>query len=236
MTHKNAELRAVQEKLNRLQTRFDTETERLSREQKERLEKERADLEASIVECKKSALLLEDNVSALVVQRQELNKELSKADTLLQEATERLRNIESLCTTRASEISALEKQAGNLTAEKLKLTHDIEDARDQEQILRNDIDLLQDVLTQTQQKVELSNKEYNDGINDKRKLLKILENKILENNQILEQRHVDEVSLRNELADKERLLNERDQLLRVREAKVEIGENKILRNSNLLNL
>lgn len=70
----------------------------------------------------------------------------------------------------------------------------------------------------------------------KDKGLALLGVKLFEITQQIENRQTEEELVRKDLANWQSRLEERDKNLRIRESKVEQGENKMLRNSDLLNL
>lgn len=229
-------MQAVQKKLNQLHTRLDAETERLCLEQRKKLEAEQAEFDAIITERQKSALLLENNVGDLVIQREDMRKDVLKITASIEELNRELKHTKNDCAIERAKIAPLRQEVESLTSRQAEYQERVDCLQNEEQELKKRIDVLQNVFVEWQDRSASAEVSYKKKIDEKKNLVQILESKILQSNQELEKRHVEELSIRGEFADRERLLNERDKNLRIRETKVEQGEQKMLQNSDLLNL
>lgn len=85
-------------------------------------------------------------------------------------------------------------------------------------------------------KIDAYEVEFANLVAEKEKRLKLLDAKALALKQKLDLQDKVEADTRLEFANRQRRLDEWEKNLRVRESKVELGENKLINNANLLNL
>lgn len=78
--------------------------------------------------------------------------------------------------------------------------------------------------------------EHDEKVQDKEKSIALIDAKILESSQQLDLVQDKERLIRGDLATWQRTLEEKDKNLRIRERKVDEGENKIVNNASLMNL
>lgn len=128
--------------------------------------------------------------------------------------------------------------ASNKTAQELKLTleTDISRLEEAKSIIEETIELRTadlDALIETE---TLSIEEWEKTIDQKEATVKLLDAKLVDLKSTVEQSAKEEMIVRADLAEQRRLLDIRDKNLRIREAKVEIGEQKLIQNSDLLNM
>lgn len=123
-----------------------------------------------------------------------------------------------------------------LVDQKAALEVSISGLAGQESELKKSIGTLKIAHKDWQRRTANIESNYIAKVADKEAALKILDTKLLTVTQTLEERQHAEESTRDDLAKRQRILDERDRNLRIREAKVEQGENKLIQNSNLLNL
>lgn len=234
--HKQAELKALQQKVSDAKALHVKQTEKLITEQREILEAE-------------SALLLKE-----IAKEQ---KTLRKIKLSIKNALERHTTLEATIVDKELQSTELDRVLVSAQSALNEATHLVVLANESQVIIQNDIQDLEtrkseisEEITTLEQRLdvqkadvayyqthyEASKKQHDEEESKTKQNLQLSENKILENTQLFEQQTREIELTRSELASWHKALEERDQNLRIREQKVEQGENKIIRNSNLLNL
>lgn len=95
---------------------------------------------------------------------------------------------------------------------------------------------LESQIEQKRKKMNNDTTRYDDFIQSKEKQLDILNAKLLDSAQKVDLNQKYEETTRRQLATWQKALDERDVNLRIRESKIEMGEDKLIQNSNLMNL
>lgn len=137
--------------------------------------------------------------------------------------------LSSLKLSHKSELDKLKTTIGTLGSEKQTLENDIEVSKDKLASLaaqENELDI----------KTQAMKQQYDAYKNQKELRIQELErtlNKLT--NDILESQNIEQVS-REDIAKRQMLLDKREEVLKIRERKVEMSEQTIQNNSNLLNL
>lgn len=102
--------------------------------------------------------------------------------------------------------------------------------------LETEIEEIERKKKQAQRDFKKFDADYEDKRAEKEKKLQILDAKILERSVQIDQDKKSEDTIRSQFARERKALDDRDKNLRLREMKVEMGENKLIQNSDLLNL
>lgn len=123
-----------------------------------------------------------------------------------------------------------------LTEQQITLELSISEKTTEENRLKSAILVLQDSFKEWNALTDDLEEKYNNATVSKEAEIKLLDAKLLAGRQEIEQYQQEMQTTRISLAERQKQLDERDLNLRIREAKVEQGEDKIIRNSNLLNL
>lgn len=116
------------------------------------------------------------------------------------------------------------------------LQRDIGTAEEQKRALESRLETLQATKDSLAHKIATLDADYNQRVAEKGKIVEILDAKILDLSQQAENFAIQENAVRRDLATTQKMLEERDKNLRVRELKVEQGEGKLVANANLMNL
>jgi chromosome segregation ATPase len=234
--HRNAELLVVQEKINQLQTKFDVETTRLLADQTEILLKVREPIEKEIQASKDELVVLRQDIALLVQERDLLDKYINVNQVDLHKSRETVTALNNTAQEVKSEVDRTNQIIVNLNADKTATELRISELSSEENRLKTSIATCQDTFVEWQQRIDNAEADYTARTADKEATVKLLDAKILKVTQELEERQRIEASTRDELAKMQRTLSERDQNLRIREAKVEQGETKLVQNANLMSL
>ncbi len=138
--------------------------------------------------------------------------------------------------TTLNERKEVEQFNKELISHKQQLIKDIGVMDDKKTVLKQEIEALNIQKSDISSKILGIDNEYRDKIAEKEQLLKQLDAKLLDVTTSIRQFKEEEATARTQLATWRKTLEEKDQNLRLREQKVEQGENKLINNSNLLNL
>lgn len=234
--HRKNEAQAVQESLTQLQAEFDRNTIRLLAEQTATLdatkvifENEQADLKETI---EKQSLVIDRNNTKITEQ----DKALELATNAVSQIIYEIEREERALTDAKQQTDKLIRSKSELSADKLALelsitlleerkltveTEAVEQIKAKGLII-DDINELQEV--------------YDKDKLDKDQTIAFLNTKILDLSQKATVIQDKERLIRTDLATWQESLAEKDKNLRLRERKVEQGEDKIVQNANLLNL
>lgn len=222
--------------MSNLQTKFDSETARLVAEQEATLKEAIIPLEAELKRLKddiiKQNQLLAGNIPKIQAHKDEIRaleeiasvkqNDLIAADTQLKGIMQRLTHV-------TEEVKGFETQ--------LQLLRQfIGTAEEQKRTIESELETLQATKDSLGHKIAALDADYDQKTAEKGKIVALLDAKILDLSQQSESFTVQEETTRQNLAKWQRILEERDVNLRIREAKVEQGEDKLVTNANLMNL
>lgn len=236
IAHRTSELQAVQKKLSNLQSKFDSETTRLVAEQETELKEAIAPFQAELQRLKedidKQQHLIAANIPKIQAQKDEMRtlaESISVRRNDLAAANSQLRGLME----RSDQASGEVKAAG---VQLQSIRQDTAAATEEKQGLEIDIDAFCATKDALSSQIATLYADYKQQVASKGKTVAILEAKILDLSQKAEAFGSQEETTRQNLADWQRILEERDRNLRVREMKVEEGEGKLIANANLMNL
>lgn len=234
--HRKSELQAVQRKLTDLQTEFDRKTLRLLEEQSETLDKskrilidEQADIRDQIERQKR---VIERNTSQILgfeIAVVELNEVIAGIHSEMNSAEAKLNDTKAL----NDELIKQNSQLGLARDLVLSEISSLDTARSIAQTATMESEALKMRLIEDVQSLEV---EHDEKVQDKEKSIALIDAKILESSQQLDLVQDKERLIRGDLATWQRTLEEKDKNLRIRERKVDEGENKIVNNASLMNL
>jgi chromosome segregation ATPase len=224
-----------QKKLS-LESDIAAETDRLLYAQKTKVESEANTLNVEIVRLNKSISELEEQKTALTVsitaENEHLDRLKDETNTLIDQlkslnselnaAKGELDTVRASVTKQSEAFTTLRETTSALKEEKASVENDIIDANTRLSDLTAEITSLD--ATYAAKKV------------DRQAELDKLEARLEKTRQLIVEAIYEDDKRRGDLATLEGVLQERDRLLRVREAKVEDGEGHILRNSNLMKM
>lgn len=236
MQHRNAELLAVQNKLSKLQGKLEAETERLLSDRLNVLNVAKEELfavEGSIVTSKKDFLEKRASQEHIIASNQIGIEGLEHIrDALTSEcgALAETRN------TLTSDIKALDEDAQCRAAAKQALELSISALLNEEVEFKRRIGEFEERVSDWTERLKNVEAEYGSKSKDKQQTVRLLDAKILDMRQELEQSNLNDKLMQGNLAARVHALDEREKNLRIREAKVEMAEDKIVNNANLLNL
>lgn len=233
---KNAEVKVAQGKLNSLEDEIGRKTIRLLNEQAKTVAEARLQLEADIGAAKDELSSTKDAVRTVKASLVAVTGELSSAEEQLSHVkgeivaqTRQLGTVKDDVTVMERKLEHLDRDRQTLdtaidalTTEKSRLNEELPPLREQAALLVGRIDDAEKALAQLTDKRE--------------RQIETLDTLILQKTQQLEAMKLEETATRDYLASWERTLGERDTNLRLREAKVQDGESKLVRNADLLNL
>lgn len=205
-------------------------------EQRQKLTADLTLLKGDLSVYRESIILLQDEIASLVLLREDLENKIKELHISL----ENIENSIQILTDRIPDLNREADEIGktiiSLNTDKLAAEQRVNILSDEEIRLETSILVLQDAFKDWQQKLDGAQIEYATKIANKEEILKNLNANLLKITQELDEKQRIESSIRDELAVTHRLQDERDKNLRVREAKIEQGESKLIQNANLMNL
>lgn len=117
-----------------------------------------------------------------------------------------------------------------------QINRDIETSSNTLTDIKVEIEQEESTLSQLKYDIKNLNLQYESDKNEKENIISDLNAKLLNITQSIEEKTQEFDKQRTDLAQWQSMLEQRDKNLRLRELKVEEGENKIVQNHNLLNL
>lgn len=183
---------------------------------------ELSELQVRLKDAKKEHTIIVEKVAELQLQHTELADSLTKSRKSIVDDQEQLRIIKKEISELENVKSDLKKTNSLLFSEELRLEDTIKEKKT--------------VITELRQQIAMVTTELAEQETDKEKKLGLLNAKLLAVTTQIKQHIEEDMMIRRSLANWQKQLEERDQNLRMREAKVEQGEDKIVRNANLMNL
>lgn len=222
--------------MNSLQAKFNSETARLTAEQEATLKEAIIPLKAELQRLKSDIIkqnqLLTGNIPKIQAHKDEIRaleetasvkqNDLIAADTQLRGVMQRLAHVTEEVKASETQLQLLQQHIG--TAEEQKRT------------LESELEALQGSKDNLGHKIMTLDADYDQKATEKSKIVAILDTKILDLSQRAEEFEGQEEAIRQNLADWQKVLEARDKNLRIREVKVEQGEDKLVANANLMNL
>lgn len=223
-------------RLQSKQTQLKAETDRLLAERETALEDENNPLLADI----------ERNKETLKTQGRMI---LANTETIKQQKAD-IRELQASVAPKLADIKAADEKLSLVKLETNQLTRDNQELTEQKTTLEVDVStkleelrgleaklppLLADI-EQKQAKVDELDGLYKEELEKKQKQVQLLRAESLELAQSMDIARKNEVTTRENLAAFKRTLDAKEQNIRIREQKVEMGEDKLVQNSNLLNL
>lgn len=205
-------------------------------EQSEKLDAGRLSIEKEIQERFRLSKCLQDDVAELTVKREDVKTELATILESLEVSRTEVATTQKISRELETECEKLRKILFSLNTDKIAIEKVVCELDAEEGALKISIAGLQGVFKDWQQRAHEAETAYASKINGKEAKIKLLDAKTLKITQDLEERQRVELSTRDDIAKMRREINERDKNLRIREAKVEQGEDKIINNANLMNL
>lgn len=234
--HRSSEARAAQLKFDAQQKRFKTETERLIEEQQGDikvalvpLQTEKADLEKSIDRLQVDF----DERTAIYVSQE---TDIKRLDMAISNNIAKIKDGEQTLAVIQAEIAQQQRENGTLTAQKLQLQTDIAELTRGQSVIEEELPLLIAQKAHLEEDIADKQVESEKITIDRQLKVQALEAQSLKLAQDMEMRIKEDVQTREDLAKRQKMLDERDRNLRIRESKVEMGEGKIIQNANLMNL
>lgn len=162
--------------------------------------------------------------------------ELDKLQTEISAAQSVVTDKASTCKKLKDRIDAATVQLLTTQSDKRELELQVSALNDTKLQLAHDIATVEQQLKVAQTKVILADKAYQAQVDEKQAAIAKLDASLLDRTQFIEALRQEESVLRSSMAAWQKTLEEKDKNLRIREQKVELGENKLIQNSNLLNL
>lgn len=234
--HRQSEVLAGQRKLDEQQVIFKTQTARLLEEQRETLmiaaepfKTELSEIQSTIEDQK-----LQIDINTSILKQQTIDMSDLQEPLAVNLATLKSANIQ---------LKATKAENNQLSRENVTLKTGNEQLESQKTELEVAIRQLMESTKPLQAKndsliernAELET-EYEQKITEKEYTIELLDAKVLKQTQDMEENSHNEEKTRKQLADWKKELDAKDSNLRIREAKVAMGEGKLIQNSNLLNL
>lgn len=226
----------LQKQRSQLTTEIQSETDKLLEERKKVLQEASSEIEKKIIEAELELTSFEELIAlakvtftevtkenkSLYSTNEKLNNELAAQRIELSKLKESV--ITSVADLRSAETSrnAIENSISHLTEDKTTLENLIKDQK-------NTLETLEKSIPNLEEELKIKQSEIKEK-------LTLLEQEFIQKTQDLDQLGKNEQTVRENLAQRDVLLQERDKNLRIREMKVEEGENKLLANANLLQL
>lgn len=230
------EVQAAQKQLDSLNSQIDKKTMRLLAEQKDKLDAVYAEAAARMAVADQKIAGLTDDQTALTNGIADLEK-IKKA---LEDDVARLLDDKDNSTNDLKQlkkyVTELERHLDQLNASRTALQTVIAELTEQKPVLEAEIaDLSNRKAAIIGENVVLE-QDFKEKKAQKESDIATLDAKILARAQDIEERKREEMAVRSDLASWQKRLEDRDKILRLREAKVSVGEDKLLHNSTLLNL
>lgn len=236
VSHKNAELQAAQRKLSSLSDEYASQTEKLVHKQRKTLTSEaiplRAEIDSLEVTIKKAENSLSDIKNDLDVTNAEFLERTIKLADINVEISMTLKRLSDV----EEEYESLCASSESLTTQNAALMTANADLIENNRVSQEALIALQEKVSALESKIISYNTEYDDKITDKEYQLHILDAKLLEKANQASEINNNDMKTRQDLAVRAKLLDEKDKNIRVREQKVQQGEEKLIRNSNLMDL
>lgn len=186
------------------------------------------------LETSKNTLVAE--IVDLTSQRDALKADITEVERSVKSTNKAIIDNHSILNTLKADISDGTAVLKVQNDEKATLEQYISMLMDEKAGLEQSLTGLKAAIGEHQAKLDSIDAEYAQKTANKEASLKVLDAKLLSVSQRLERIAADEAVTRNEFATRQRTLDERDANLRIREAKVELGEAKLVNNANLMNL
>lgn len=219
-----------------LQSEFDSKTTQLLAEQESTLEEAKRslfkELDVLKVKIQSQEGAITDNTSEIILQEEALEGFLS----LAKEANNKL----SVAENRLAEVN--ERTEHSLTENKHQsdvkelLQADISELEADNNALHSEITENEALRMKLIEDIQVLETEFQIESADKEKKIQLLDAQILDKVSRSDEITRNEYTTRSDIALQLRNIDEKDRNLRIREQKVEMGEAKLIQNSNLLNL
>ncbi len=234
--HRNAELLAVQKKLDKLDSLYKSRTEELLEQQQVTLTQFNESSEA-VIETKKTEIIeLEEALNDLIAQNDKLQSVINNSTDELEIIQQEVSDNQNQLERQQEAHTEISNQVYSLNSTKNTIELEISNLEDKRVELQKLVKLIEERIPTIKTKLEALESEFSQKEAEKQTALNNLDSKLLELTQAIEQNQDEVQRTRNELAIWQKKLEEQDENLRIREAKVSLGENKLIRNSQLLNL
>lgn len=234
--HKNAAAQAAQKKLDDLNDQYDKQTAVLLKEQAAVLAEARLVVEAELAEKKPQLDALKAEITELKQQHTSLDDELKPKEERLAAMNRNIMLARQNFITIEQDFLNLNEDISALVAKKTELETANSSLTDIKTELQAEISTLETTKDAKQTALEDLIARYEAIDEEKQESLLLVNSKLLKDTQKLQEVQEKETTIRSELSVWQRQLEERDRNLRVREIKVSTGEDKLIQNSNLLNL
>jgi chromosome segregation ATPase len=234
--HKNAEVQAAQEKLNKLQASFDADTARLTAVQAEKLRTIHQDIENTIQRRHTVCEALQQSINEATAELDTLETEIEAMKTTITAVRADLRTTKAALKATEQQLAEVQGAVAIAINEKSRLELEVSALETAKLQLIEDSASLDGQITGRKGELDTIEAEYAAKVADKEAAITLLDAKLLDRGNDIERLNHQEETLRQDLVAWQRRLEEQDKNLRIREAKVNIGEDKIVQNSQLMNL
>lgn len=234
--HRTSELQATQSSLDTLKEVIDKRTESLLKAQEKRLQ-DAADLLNANLEDLKSRIeaqqkIISENIKAI----DQLSEEKRAAEEARQVVKATSDETLRILAHNLSEVEQAKQDGVVLEQQKTALQAEYSHLEQQKPALESEITDLEAKKAQLIQVTADLDTLYSQKTVEKEKGLNLLDAKVLEASQKVQTAQAELQLMRDDYATMQKLMDERDRNLRIRESKVELGEGKLVSNSALLEL
>lgn len=233
---KNAEVQAAQRKLDSLKSDINKKTARLLAEQAKTYRSEGRKLQLDIDEANETLTSLAQDIIGLKDEKRQLSDTVIDLKLKVDVDIARVESTKKEYAAITESLQRLRDETEVLVTERLTLERSLSELQVQKSALVSSMEKNMDALQSTEKQLAHTEASYASEKGEKAEKIYLLDVKILENTQIIERQQQEEIATRMSLATWQKTLDERDQNLRIREQKVNDGEQKLVRNSTLLDL
>ncbi len=234
--HRKSELLAVQKKSDNQKKLFERQTEELLKQQKAELDKQRQEFDVELEIKQKQLTALESDIDTAKGILGQLRDQITSQTTVLEQSDKDLKIAQATLRETNQAIDNQNRELEKLQVDKTHLDESIINADETLQRVFGEINNLKPQKKELEDKIVALNTAWAEEKAKKERSIAILDGKLLSLTQNIEQTEKQEEQTRNDMAVWAKKLEAREQNLRIREAKATQDEDKIVRNSNLLNL
>lgn len=180
--------------------------------------------------------MLKDELKSLNLQHDARLEEIDKDTAALETVKSHVNGFQEASIVLKTDTQRLQSAIRPLESEKVHLEQCVSDLVDKKRDLETSVNALDSEFAACELRIIQAEAKYTVLITKKEAVVKNLDTKTLDMLHKIKESEVAESATREDLSRWQRVLEERDRNLRIRENKVEMGEDKLVQNSNLLNL
>lgn len=162
--------------------------------------------------------------------------DIEKLDESVKYNLDLIKSAEDKLTTLQSEANYLERNKSTLEEQETAILAHISQLESSRIELTDEIEALKLSESNLVDRVSNLETQYEAVLADKKHSVEVLDARALQLSQAMELRVTEDTKTRESLAIWKKTLDKKDENLRIREHKIQMGESKIIQNSNLLNL